>query len=156
LRVIRAIVSPLMLCGAAASAQQPPATSAVTAQIAALEHRIERAVVDTDTLYLDSAYAQGFQFKHATGELQNRATWLQSVRAARGRFLSRDVDSLDVEVHGDMALTTGRIHVRRLRPDGTTVEYTIRYVRMYAFRNGRWQLLTHHSTQQTAGPPLPP
>ncbi|MDO8500750.1 MAG: hypothetical protein Q7S20_02805 [Gemmatimonadaceae bacterium] len=64
--------------------------------------------------------------------------------------------SLDVEVHEDVPLTTGRIHVRRLGPDGTTVEYTIRYARVYAFRNGRWQLLTHHSTQQTAGPPFPP
>jgi ketosteroid isomerase-like protein len=152
MRVVVAMASLLVIAVGSASGQQQPPAPQPEAQITALEHRIERAVTQTDTLFLDSVYAPDFRFKHGTGELQDRAAWLASVRASRGRFLARDLDSLDVEVHGDVALTTGRIHVRRLATDSTTVEYTIRYARVYVRRRGRWQLLTHHSTQQTAGP----
>ena len=76
---------------------------------------------------------------------------------APGRTITRDVDSVEVEVHGNVALTTGRIHV--VREGGVTrwQNYTIRYVRLYA-RQGkaaRWLLVTHHSTSDTQGAPPP-
>jgi ketosteroid isomerase-like protein len=97
-------------------------------------------------VFLDSLYAVDFRFKHASGQIQDRAQMLALVR--RGRFAARDLDSLDVEVHGDVALSTGRIHVRRTpgAPPGFPPRYTIRYVRVYVDRNGRWRLLTHHTT----------
>jgi ketosteroid isomerase-like protein len=77
---------------------------------------------------------------------------------ATGRTLERTVDSLDVEVHGDIALTTGRIHIRAESANPHWRDYTIRYVRIYAKardRGGRWQLVTHHSTSDAQGAPLP-
>jgi hypothetical protein len=121
------------------------------AQLTAIEHRIERALVETDTPFLEGAYAPEFRFKHASGNIDNRAAWLAGVSASRGKYLARDLDSLDVEVHGDIALTTGRVHSRGLAADGSTDESTIRYVRVYALRAGHWQLLTHHTFRLTKG-----
>ena len=127
-----------------------------SAAIATLEQRIENAVVAREIAFLDSAYTADFRFKHSTGDLDTRAEWIASVR--RSRFVSRQVDSLDVEVHGDVAFTTGRLHVRRSPDDPGWArnprwrEYTVRYARVYVRRAGRWYLLTHHSTGESFGP----
>ena len=130
----------------------PPDSTA----IAALEQRIENAVVAREIAFLDSAYTPDFRFKHSTGDVDTRGEWIASVQ--RSRFASRQVDSLDVEVHGDVALTTGRLHVRRSPDDSSWArdprwrEYTVRYARVYVRRAGRWHLLTHHSTGESFGP----
>ena len=138
------------------TADERSSASVDSAAIAALEQRIENAVVAREVAFLDSAYAPDFRFKHSTGDLDTRAEWVASVQ--QSRFDSRQVDSLDVELHGDVALTTGRLHVRR-RPDdpGWATnprwrEYTVRYARVYVRRAGRWRLLTHHSTGESFGP----
>jgi ketosteroid isomerase-like protein len=64
-------------------------------------------------------------------------------------------DSLDVEVHGDVALVTGRMYVLPESNDPAFQGVTVRYVRVYRRQAGRWQQLTHHSTKQTFGPPSP-
>jgi Icc protein len=152
------------LCAAAAApaplwAQTPSTSSADSAIIARLEHKTEEAVVRRDAQFLDSVYAPSFRFKHSTGTLETRDERMASLRRsmrpdAPGRMLARVVDSLDVEVHGDIALSTGRIHVRR---DGGAPEwqnYTVRFARVWVRnRAGHWQLLTHHSTGESQGPP---
>ena len=131
-----------------------------SAAIAALERRVEDAFVKRDVAFLDSAYAPGFRFKHSTGMLETREQRMSNLRQpmpanAPGRFIERSVDSLDVEVHGDVALTTGRIHVRRDGGDPRWQDYTVRYVRLYARTSpaSPWQLVTHHSTSESQGPP---
>jgi len=123
-----------------------------SAAIAALERRVEAATMRGDVAFLDSVYAPSFRFKHSTGELEQRAARLAALRASRTRVFARDLDSLDVEVHGDVALTTGRIHVRQDSRDPKWREYTIRYARVYVRHAGQWQLLTHHSTAESFGP----
>ncbi|MEO5824321.1 MAG: nuclear transport factor 2 family protein [Gemmatimonadales bacterium] len=154
---MRALIAALTVCVVARSATAQSGARRDSVVLAALEQRIEDAVVARQLGFLDSVYDAGFRFKHSTGDLESRDEWLASVR--RARFATRRTDSLDVEVHGNIALTTGRLHVRRspADPDWATDsswrEYTIRYVRVYVRRAGRWRLLTHHSTGQTFGPP---
>jgi ketosteroid isomerase-like protein len=141
--------------------QLAAAQTADSAAIARLEQRIEDAVVQRDVAFLDSAYAPTFRFKHATGTSETRAQRMASLRApmapnAPGRFIARTVDSIDVDVHGDVALTTGRIHVRRDGGEPRWQNYTVRYARLYArSRGGQWQLVTHHSTSDAQGAPRP-
>ena len=125
-----------------------------SAAIAALELQIEKAVLDYDAKFLETVYAPSFRFKHATGNLETREQRMKAVSspppAGATRVIARDVDSLEVEVHGDVALSTGRIHVRRNGPPSPTRDYTIRYARVYARGPNGWQLVTHHSTNQTS------
>jgi ketosteroid isomerase-like protein len=126
------------------------ASRADSLALAGLEARVEAAVVRHDVAFLGGVYAPDFRFKHSTGLLQNREQWLTAL--ARTPYVSREVDSLDVEVHGDVALTTGRVHVRSATDDPKWREYTVRYARVYARQGGRWRLLTHHSTGESFGP----
>ena len=149
------------LLRAQAGAAAPSASSADSALIARLEHKTEDALVRRDALFLDSVYAPSFRFKHSTGTLETRDQRMANLRRsippdAPGRMLARVVDSLEVEVHGDLALSTGRIHVRRDGGDPRWQNYTVRYVRLWARnRAGNWQLMTHHSTGESQGPPPP-
>ena len=140
-----------VMCSAPGAAQSR-AVSGDSAALAALEHRVEQATLRADVPFLDSVYAPSFRFKHSTGNLEQRAARLAGLAARTAPVFARDLDSLDVEVHGDVALTTGRVHVRQESADPKWREYTIRYARVYIRRAGRWQLLTHHSTGESFGP----
>src|SRR5687768_7652151 len=125
----------LLLVASNLAAAQTPGDNSDSASIAALEQRIEDAMVRRDAEFLESVYAPTFRFKHSTGSLETRAQRMTSVRRqlpsdAPGRFIARTVDSLDVEIHGDVALTTGRIHVRRDGGDPRWRDYTVRYARI--------------------------
>ena len=151
-----------LLTRASATSLEAPRSADSTA-IAALEQRIENAMVTRDAAFLDSVYAPTFRFKHSTGTLETRVQRMTSLRRpmpadAPGRMLERTIDSLDVEVLEDIALTTGRIHVRRSGGDPHWQDYTIRYARVYARTRdgaGRWQLATHHSLSDSQGAPPP-
>lgn len=121
--------------------------------IAELEVRVEEAHRTGDVSFLDTVYAPTFRFVHSTGEIEERAQRLSALKAPEIVMVWRSVDSLDVEVHGDVALSTGRIHVVTEDDDPQWREYTVRYARVYALRGGRWRLLTHHSTGLSFGPP---
>lgn len=153
-----------MLAGCATrggvTADPAETTSADSLAIAGLEQRHEAAVVQRDAGFLDSLYAPTFRFKHSTGVVETRVQRLESLRrpmapGAPSRTISRSSDSIEVEVHGLTALTSGRIHVRRDGGEARWQNYTIRYVRVYVRSNTerRWMLLTHHSTSDSQGAP---
>lgn len=160
-RVVFCVSAPLGLLPSQAVAQVSVSASDDSVTLARLERLVEDAVVRRDAAFLDSVYARSFRFKHSTGTLETRDQRMASLRRempanAAGRMMSRVVDSLEVEVHGDIALSTGRIHVRRAGGEARWQDYTVRYVRVWARdTTGRWRLLTHHSTAESQGPPPP-
>lgn len=160
-RAVLCVAAPLGLLHGQAGAPGSVRASDDSATLARLEQRVEDAVVRRDAAFLDSVYARSFRFRHSTGTLETRDQRMASLRRdmpanAPGRMISRVVDSLEVEVHGDIALSTGRIHVRRAGGEPRWQDYTVRYVRVWARdTTGRWRLLTHHSTAESQGPPPP-
>lgn len=115
----------------------------VLADLRAMDQRIEDAVVRADLKLLESVYANDFRFTHGTGNVQTKAEWLGSV-AKRG-FLSRKIFLVEVELHGDVAVTFGRLDV--VKSGETGEKYSLRYVRVYERRNGRWQMLMHRTVE---------
>jgi ketosteroid isomerase-like protein len=60
-------------------------------------------------------------------------------------------EDLKVSLYGDVAVATGREKMRGSY-QGQVAEMTIRFTNVFVRRDGRWQLVTHHST--AANPPL--
>lgn len=115
----------------------------VFTDLRSMDQRIEDAVVRADLKFLESAYASDFRFTHGTGTVQSKTEWLESV-AKRG-FLSRKISLVEVELHGDVAVTFGRLDVVKTGEAGE--KYSLRYVRVYERRNGRWQMLMHRTVE---------
>jgi hypothetical protein len=107
------------------------------------EKKIEAAVVAADLSFLQKAYADDFRFKHGTGHIDTKATWLKDVEKNKGKFVSRNVDKSEAELHGDIGITQGTITVTR-----TESSYTIHYVRVYRKVGNAWELFMHRTVQQ--------
>jgi hypothetical protein len=61
--------------------------------------------------------------------------------------VSRTLTAVEVEVHGGVAVTNGRIEVRSAAPR----DYTVCYTRLYEHREGQWRLLSHRTFREAAG-----
>ena len=116
----------------------------------ALEQRAEIATLNADVAFLQDFYASDFRFAHGTGIVAHKTETLKALQP--GFYISRELETSEVEPHGDIALTIGRIHVRTTSQDPSVHEYTVWYIRVYTRRDGRWQLLSHRTTRQVAGP----
>src|SRR5262245_53888861 len=144
------VVSVLM-SAATAFAQSPapraPATG-TAAEVLAFERTMEAAVVRGDVASLDTMCAPDFTFTHGDGwttggeplRVETKAQWLASVSNAP--YLSRDLDAVQVEMHGDIAITYGKYVAKNKSAAPGRAEFTVWFERVYALRDGRWQYLS--------------
>ena len=121
------------------------------AVVLAFEKEMEAAVVRGDVAYLDRACASDFSFTHGDGwttggpplRVENKEQWLASV--GKAPYLFRDLDSVKVELHGDIALTYGMYRARNKSGSPDRGAFTVWFERVYAYRGGRWQYLSHRT-----------
>ena len=155
------IVSVLLLFAACSAFGQEPksqitsASSAVVsnpaAEVLAFEREMEAAVVRGDVTFLDRACTSDFSFTHGDGwttggpplRVENKVQWLASV--GKVPYLFRDLDSVQVELHGDIAITYGRYHARNKVGEPGRTEFTVWFERVYTRQSGRWQYVSHRT-----------
>lgn len=126
---------------------QPAVASDDVEDVAALERQVESAYLRSDLPFLRKTLREDFRFSHGTGTVEGKEETLTNF-AKEGNFLSRTLTSVDVEVHGDVALTSGRIEIRSSVP----TDYTICYMRLYhRDGGGPWKLVSHRTYRQASG-----
>jgi hypothetical protein len=144
----------IVLAAASLAAQQPAAPAPahdVSAEVLAFERAIEDAVVRGDVGFVDAASAPTFTFTHGDGwttggaplRVDSRADWLATV--AKAPYVSRALDSVKTEVHGDVVITYGRYVARFKVGEPGRRQFTVWFERVYAKRDGRWQYLSHRT-----------
>ena len=128
------------------------AASDAASEVLAFEKEMEAAVVRGDVKFLDRICASDFSFTHGDGwttgspplRVENRAQWLASV--SKKPYLSRELDQVQVELHGYIAITYGMYRARYSAPaDPTRTDFTVWFERVYARRNGQWQYVSHRT-----------
>ena len=145
LAVVLVLVAPVV-----AVAQKTHDDPAV-AEVLAFEREVEAAIVRGDVEFMDRACAPTFTFTHGDGwttggaplRVDNRAQWMAVVKSAP--YASRDLDSVRVEMHGDVAITYGRYVARMKGGDPERQQFALWFERVYAKRNGHWQYLSHRT-----------
>ena len=121
------------------------------AEIIAFEREMEAAVVRGDVAFLDRICAPDFSFTHGDGwttggaplRVDNKAQWLETI--GKAPYEIRDLDSVKVELHGDIAITYGRYRARFKAGEPGRREFTVWFERVYARRDGRWLYLSHRT-----------
>ncbi len=124
----------------------------VEAELIAFEREVEAAVLRADVSFLDRVCADDFTYTHGDGwtsggaplSVDTKAEWLASLP---GRYTMRDVETEHVEVHGDVAITTGRVRARTGSTIATGRAFSFWYVRVYERRDGRWRYLSHRTVR---------
>lgn len=103
------------------------------------ENKIAQAVVHHNLDTLKTVYAFDFVFTHGTGQVQNKDEWLAAVK--KSDYTVRELEAQAVEIHGDIAITTGRLTINPRDKETFWVDY----VRVYRRHNHRWQMISHRS-----------
>ncbi|MEO2194815.1 MAG: nuclear transport factor 2 family protein [bacterium] len=135
-----------------AFAQPTTAGTDGASEVLALEKQVERAVLRADIEYLDAVCASDFTYTHGDGwttgspilGVDTKSEWLASLP---GRYAMREVDSQQVEIHGDVAITMGRVRARTGPATTAQRAFSFWYVRVYARRDGQWWYLSHRTVR---------
>ena len=110
-----------------------------------LNQQVDDNVVKKNIPELEKVYANDFVFSHGSGKVEGKAGWL--VSAGKGLFLSRTHDSVKVELHKDVAVVKGKLSVAKTNKEKTD-RYHLYYIRVYAKRDNRWQMISHNTTAE--------
>ena len=114
-------------------------------QLVLLNQRIDDLVVGRNVQALDSLYASDFVFSHGSGRVEGKAGWMRTV--GRATYPSRQHDSVKVEMHPQVAIVKGKMTIERQDKE-KLAKYHLRYIRVYALRAQRWQLISHSTTHE--------
>jgi ketosteroid isomerase-like protein len=110
---------------------------------------LDRAVVKQDVATMQKYFGDDFYFKHSTGQIDSKESWITSIKNLKegNRFTSREHDSTEVELHGDVAIVAGKLSVAR-EAQPQVRKYYLTYIRVFALRNKTWQLISHRTTKE--------
>lgn len=133
-------------------------TEAAT-EVLAFERAMEAAVVRGDVAYVDRVSAPDLTFTHGDGwttggkplGVDDRKSFLK--RVENKQYNVRDLDSVKVEMHGDIAITYGRYVAQNRTGNPSRSWFSVWFERVYAKRDGRWLYVSHRTVHgPTYGP----
>ena len=132
----------------------PSAADAATiAEVLAFEKQMEAAVVRGDVKFLDHALSPDFIFTHGDGwtsggaplKVDTKASWLAYVAKQPPPYFYRELDHVQVELHGNIAITIGRYLYLPQSSNPQPGHMYVWFERVYAKRDGRWMFLSHRT-----------
>jgi len=135
----------------AAPAEPYFAESEAASDVLELERNIGAAIVRGDAAYFDSVTSSDFVMVHGDGWttggkpalVDDKASFMK--RIASHSYAAHDYDSVNVEMHGDVAITYGR-YVGNIPSSGPgRAWFSVWYEKVYAKRAGRWLYLSHRT-----------
>ena len=141
------------------SPPEPAHSTEAAAEVLAFERAIEAAVVRGDVAYVDRVSAPDLTFTHGDGWTTGREPLLVDDRKAflkrveNRQYHVRDLDSVKVEMHGDIAITYGRYVAQNRIAKPNQSWFAVWFERVYAKRDGRWLYVSHRTVHgPTYGP----
>jgi hypothetical protein len=115
-------------------------SNAVRHTVDSVNRLLDRSVVSKQTAVLNKHYADDFYFKHGSGKIDSKKSWIDNVMNSTRGYISRTHDSVTVEVHKNIAVVSGTLVIERL-----PVGKRSKYFRVFVRRNKVWQLLSHNT-----------
>lgn len=116
-----------------------------SSDLVVLNQQIDDYVVQRNVKALEELYADDFVFSHGSGRVEGRSGWLVTV--GRANYPLRKHDSVKVELHPELAIVKGKMAIEKVNKDKTD-RYHLRYIRVYALRNKKWQMVSHSTTHE--------
>ena len=111
-----------------------------------IEDRLAAAWVEGDRLFIEETLADDWSVTDLTGHVLTKAEVLKEVFDSGNRHVvSMQIDDINVRAFGDWAIVTGRTNAAG-EYQGEVVEVTLRFTDVFAYRNGRWQVVASQAT----------
>jgi len=145
-----------MVLTATASGQQDNSTTEARAEreIRQLEDRLDEAVVKGDLEFFDRTFADDFTHTNHLGVFRTKAQWManhrdEDAKAVKSPYDSFRSEDLAVRICGPTAVVTGRSIPTGRDAKGQPIRGEYRFLRVWARREGRWQVVAFQSTRIT-------
>ena len=135
-----------LLPGSRLSAQSRD-TAIVRRELMLIENEIARANRECDYKYFARVEADEFIFTDASGNLSTRAQDLAGEKDCRKNQSTQTFDEVVVQPHGNWAVLSARSTTTFAGRDGTPVTRRNRFTDVFVWRDGRWQLVSGHSSR---------
>jgi hypothetical protein len=133
------------------------ADAARIAEVMAFEKQCDDAAVKGDVAFLERALGADFVMTHGDGwtsggaplKVDTKATWLAYIGKQPLPYVYRRLDSIQVELHGDVAITIGRYRYlpRTTSPSPGNSHLYVWFERLYARQGGQWKFLSHRTVK---------
>jgi len=123
------------------------------AELLALNAEYDRALVDADSIALDSLYHADFTYLGPGGELRTRAAQIAALTSGRVDVVEGHSDSVLVRGYGSAAVLIGQFR-GRAEVGAEAFAFHERYSTTWLLKSGRWRLVLEHGTvmRESAGP----
>lgn len=142
---------PLLLALSSSAAQGPQAENRIR-EVERLERELVDAIGCTDLATYDRIVADDYVAFEASGKETAKAEILSSYRSGARRYSRLEIFDVRARVFGDTAVVRAR--TKGLRREGDRdVPNRVRYIRVYARREGRWRAVAQMSAPLPEPPP---
>jgi ketosteroid isomerase-like protein len=111
-----------------------------------IEKRLAAAWVEGDRLFIEQTFADDWSVTDLTGQVLTKAEVLKEVFGSGDRrVVSMQIDDINVRPFGNWAIVTGRTNAAG-EYQGEVAKVTLRFTDVFAYRNGRWQVVASQAT----------
>jgi ketosteroid isomerase-like protein len=142
----RFFIVSLWLIGSAAASGQAPAGDAETVE--RLERTLVKAIGARDLATYDRLVADDYVVVRANGRESTKAEVIATYRADGLAYVGLDITDVKTHVFGDTAIVSARTLGNR-KENGKETPNRVRYVRVFARRNGEWRAVSQMATPAT-------
>jgi hypothetical protein len=108
-----------------------------------------KANVEADAKALGQLLADDLDYVHSNGDIDTKASFIESLTSGRRDYISMSGDIQKVRVFGDVAVIRGLAKVTVVT-DGKSQDLAIGYSDVWVWKDKRWQMTAWHSSRYAA------
>lgn len=114
--------------------------------IKAAEKAWATATVADDEAALKKILAEDLTYTHSTGDTDSKTVFMANLKSGVRRYHKLDHDSdMNVRLYGNAAVVNASAQVETSMNGAKPTPAHLRFIHMWIFEGGRWQLVAHQS-----------
>jgi ketosteroid isomerase-like protein len=98
-----------------------------------------------DEATLKQVLADDLTYTHSTGDTDTKAVYISNLKTGARKYHKVNHESMDVRMYGNTAVLTATAQVETSMKGGAVSPAHLRFIHVWVFQNGRWQLVAHQS-----------
>ena len=104
------------------------------------------AQIEADAEALDKLLAADLTYVHSSGVLDSKDDYIGGIKSGKYKYKAIAPEGVSARSFGDVAVVNGKATMD-LVSDGKDVRVVLRYTDVWVKRDGRWQMVSWHSTR---------
>src|SRR5215467_4566440 len=103
------------------------------------------ATVAGDEAALRQVLADDLSYTHSNGDTDTKTAFIGNLQTGARKYHKLDHESMDVRLYGNTAILIATAQVATSQKGGSVAPAHLRFIHVWVWQNGRWQLVAHQS-----------